>query len=39
MESIGSFFNKSLYVGRDVCLKYSAKRIIEAENGGLPVGL
>ena len=36
MEGIGSFSNKSFYIGRDVCLKYSAKRIIEAEEGGLP---
>ena len=39
MESIGNFFNKSLYAWGDVCLKCNAKRIIEAENGGLPVGL
>ena len=36
MEGIGSFSNKNLDIGRDVCLKYSAKRIIEAEKGGLP---
>ena len=39
MEGIGNFSNKSSYAWRDVCLKCNAKQIIEAENGGLPVGL
>ena len=38
IEGIGNFFNKSSYAWGDVCLKCNAKRIIEAENGGLPVG-
>ena len=39
MEGIGNFSNKTLYAWREVCLKCNAKRIIEAENGNLPVGL
>ena len=38
MESIGNFSNKSLYAWRDVGLKCNAKRTIEAEKAGLPVG-
>ena len=39
MEGIGNFSSKSLYALRDVCLKCSAKRIIDTENDGPPVGL
>ena len=37
IEGNGNFSNRSLYAWRDVCLKSNAKRIIETENGGLPV--
>ena len=39
MGGIGNFSNKILYAWRYVCLKCNAKRIIEAENVGLPVVL
>ena len=39
MGGIGNYSNKSLCAWRDDCLECNAKRIIYAEDGGLPVGL